>query len=71
MLDYATSEQALGKVREALVRSEPVPDGVLLGRDGQPTNDSRCLPPHDGALLPFCGHKGYARPRPLGALKRP
>lgn len=60
VLDYATSEQALGKVREALARGEPVPDGVLLDKDGQPTNDSRCLPPHDGALLPFCGHKGYA-----------
>ena len=60
VLDYATSEQALGKVREALARGEPVPDGVLLDKHGMPTNDSRCLPPNDGCLLPFCGHKGYA-----------
>ena len=60
ILDYATSEQALGKVREAKARGEPVPDGVLLDKHGMPTNDSRCLPPNDGALLPFCGHKGYA-----------
>ena len=49
-----------GKVREALARGEPVKDGVLLDKHGQPTNDTRCLPPHDGALLPFAGHKGYA-----------
>jgi len=60
VLDYATSELALGKVREAMARGEPVKDGVLLDKHGQPTNDSRCLPPNDGALLPAAGHKGYS-----------
>ena len=32
----------------------------LLDKHGNPTNDSRCLPPDDGCLLPFQGHKGYA-----------
>ena len=60
VLDYATSELALGKVREAMARGDPVKDGVLIDKDGRPTNDSRCLPPDDGALLPAAGHKGYA-----------
>eukprot|EP01051_Picozoa_sp_SAG22_P009195 SAG22_NODE_749_length_7484_cov_3.144347_3_plen_389_part_00 len=63
LLDYATSEFALGKVREYKTAGKPVRPGVLLDTTGSPTTDSNCLPPDDGALLPFgsvaSGYKGY------------
>jgi len=34
----------------------PIPEGVALGPDGEPTTDARVA--HDGALLPFGGSEG-------------
>lgn len=34
----------------------PIPEGVALGPDGEPTTDARAA--HDGALLPFGGPEG-------------
>ena len=62
LMDMATSRIALGKVRVAALRGQPVPEGTLLDEDGHPTT----TPPNvavDGfkGALTFMGeHKGYA-----------
>src|ERR1700752_1376162 len=40
-LDMATAAAAGGKVALAVARNQPVPDGWIIGRDGQPTNAPR------------------------------
>jgi len=35
----------------------PLPEGVAIDRDGNPTQDAKAA--RDGALLPFGGHKGF------------
>ena len=63
LLDYATSELALGKVREYKDAGMALHQGVLLDKHGEPTTDANCLPPDEGTLLPFgslkSGYKGY------------
>ena len=60
VLDMATSAIALGKVRVAFMKGEPVPDGVLVDSEGKPTNDPRVMYQAPfGALGPFGQHKGY------------
>lgn len=60
VLDFATSRIAMGKVRVAFNKGQPVLPGTLIDADGQPTNDPGTMfrEPH-GALLPFGEHKGY------------
>lgn len=61
LLDYATSGIAANKVRLMAASGEPVPPGLLIDAEGQPSQDATSLfadPP--GSLLPFGGHKGYA-----------
>src|SRR6201993_2021581 len=38
-LDMATSAAAAGKIALAVARNQPVPDGWVIGRGGQPTKD--------------------------------
>ena len=59
MVDFATSAIAGGKVMVARAKREPVPQGCLLDRDGNPTTDPEEYF-NGGMLLPFGGHKGYA-----------
>ena len=61
LLDMATSAVAAGKVTLARNRREPIPDGWVIDRDGNPTTN-----PEDyfagGAILPVGAdqaHKGY------------
>jgi uncharacterized oxidoreductase len=62
ILDIATSTTAEGKVRVSLHKGEKLPDGWIIDKDGNPSND-----PEDyyngGALLPLGGdangHKGF------------
>jgi LDH2 family malate/lactate/ureidoglycolate dehydrogenase len=58
-LDFATTAIAAGKVAVARAKGLPLPEGVLLDRDGRPTTDPNAYY-EGGALLPFGGHKGYA-----------
>jgi uncharacterized oxidoreductase len=55
--DIATAGIAEGKVRVAKAKGVPIPEGLLLDSDGNPTTN-----PSDfydgGAILPFGGHKG-------------
>jgi L-lactate dehydrogenase len=60
VLDMATSQIAMNRVRVLAAAGEPVPAGALVDAQGRPTTDGRVMeaePP--GALLPFGGHKGY------------
>ena len=59
LLDFATTAVAAGKVAVARARGTPLPEGVLIDRDGRPTTDPNAYY-EGGALLPFGGHKGYA-----------
>ena len=57
VMDCSTATMAEGKVAVALARGEPVPDGVLVDKDGEATNKTKAF--YDGgALLPFGAHKG-------------
>ena len=64
VLDYATSEMALGRLRECFARGEPAPPGAVLDKRGAETRDASVMftavEREQGALLPFAGHKGYA-----------
>ncbi|MBN1400375.1 MAG: Ldh family oxidoreductase [Anaerolineae bacterium] len=57
--DFATSTVAHGKIGVYRDRGEPIPEGWIVDKDGQPTTD-----PNDlfdgGVLLPAAGHKGFA-----------
>ncbi|RIK41500.1 MAG: dehydrogenase [Chloroflexi bacterium] len=59
VLDYATSVMAEGKIQVARSKGLPMPEGVILDHQGNPTTN-----PHDfyegGYLLPFAKHKGFA-----------
>ena len=65
VIDMATSATAFGKIEIALRRTEPIPEGWAIDRDGRVTTN-----PHEmvegGAMLPLGsdrergGHKGYA-----------
>ena len=60
-IDMATSAVAAGKISLAVARGKSIPEGWILDKNGNATND-----PHDfsdgGAILPLGGtegHKGY------------
>lgn len=60
VLDMATSAIALGKVRVAHMKGEPVPPGALVDHEGAPTTDPAVMYREPfGALGPFGSHKGY------------
>jgi LDH2 family malate/lactate/ureidoglycolate dehydrogenase len=54
VLDMATSVAAGGKLRLAVDKGIPIPEGWALDRDGNPTTDARAAT----ILLPFGGPKG-------------
>jgi len=60
VLDFSTSATAEGKVRVKNIAGESVPDGWLIDKDGNPTNDPSTLygdPP--GTILPMGGPQAY------------
>ncbi len=60
VVDFATSALAIGKVRNAYLRGEPVREGALIDASGAPTTDPGTLFSSGprGHLLPFGSHKG-------------
>jgi LDH2 family malate/lactate/ureidoglycolate dehydrogenase len=57
-MDFATSVAAEGKLRVAVSKGMPIPEGWILDRDRNPTSNPADL--YDGGvLLPLGGHKGY------------
>ncbi|OLF79770.1 hypothetical protein AWH62_15460 [Maricaulis sp. W15] len=61
LLDMATSQIALGKVRIAANRGVAVPSGSLIDARGMPTTDPSGMAGFEleGALTPLGKHKGY------------
>lgn len=58
LFDMATSVVARGKIRRALAKGEPIPEGWALDEEGRPTCDPAAA--MKGSLLPIAGPKGYA-----------
>jgi uncharacterized oxidoreductase len=59
ILDMSACTIAEGKIRVALNKGVPVPEGCIIDSEGRPTTDPRVFygnPP--GAILPIAGHKG-------------
>jgi LDH2 family malate/lactate/ureidoglycolate dehydrogenase len=57
VLDMATSEAAMGKIRMAAKAGEAIPPGWAVGADGGPTTDPAAA--IAGMLLPAAGPKGF------------
>ena len=57
VLDMATTNTAFGKVRLKAQRNEPMPEGWMIDRQGQPLTDPKRA--SEGFLVPIGGPKGY------------
>ena len=69
LLDFATSAIPFGMILKAGVTGEPIPEGVAVGPDGEPTTDAKTAAA--GAVAPFGGHKGYGLCLLIGLLAGP
>jgi uncharacterized oxidoreductase len=60
IVDFATSKLAVGKIRVAYNKQEPVKPGVLIDHRGEPTTDPAVIfEEPGGAIVPFGEHKGW------------
>ncbi len=66
VLDMATTVAAVGKIKVLAQRGEAMPEGWMVGRDGQPLTDPAKR--EDGFLLPIGGPKGYGLSLAIGLL---
>ena len=59
LLDFATASMSMGEIQRRVAKGEPIPDGVILDGQGNPTNDFKTFrgPPR-GVFLPFGSYKG-------------
>jgi len=55
--DQSTSATAIGKVRVAASKGEPIPEGWAVDGTGRPTTDAKAV--LEGSLLSSGGYKGY------------
>jgi len=69
VIDLATSTSAIGHVRIASYSGAPIPAGIAIDRDGNPTTDAQKA--LDGALTPLGGHKGFALGLAVGLMSGP
>jgi L-2-hydroxycarboxylate dehydrogenase (NAD+) len=56
VLDMAMTKTARGKIRVAMINNQPIPEGLALDTDGNPTTDAKKA--FEGVCLPFGGPKG-------------
>jgi L-2-hydroxycarboxylate dehydrogenase (NAD+) len=66
VLDMATTNTAFGKIRLKAQRNEPMPEGWMIDRQGQPLTDPKRA--SEGFLLPIGGPKGYGLALMFGLL---
>lgn len=66
LLDMATTNAAMGKIKTLAQRGEPMPEGWMVGRDGQPLTDPNRR--EEGYLLPIGGPKGYGLALAIGLM---
>lgn len=57
-VDMATSAVAAGKLNVAIARDQPIPEGWVIDKDGNPSTDPRAVQ-QGGGLLPLGGSEGY------------
>lgn len=66
VFDMATTVAAMGKIKTLIQRGEAMPEGWMVGKDGQPLTDpSRAS---EGFLLPIGGPKGFGLSVVIGLL---
>jgi LDH2 family malate/lactate/ureidoglycolate dehydrogenase len=66
VLDMATTNAAYGKVKIKAQQNEPMPEGWMMDRQGQPLTDPKRA--GEGFLLPIGGPKGYGLALMFGLL---
>jgi L-2-hydroxycarboxylate dehydrogenase (NAD+) len=66
VLDMATTNTALGKIRLKAQRNEPMPEGWMIDRQGKPLTDAKRA--SEGFLVPVGGPKGYGLALMFGLL---
>ncbi|MFT0860517.1 Ldh family oxidoreductase [Ancylobacter sp. G4_0304] len=66
LLDMATTNAAMGKIKTLAQRGETMPEGWMVGRDGKPLTDPNRR--DEGFLLPIGGAKGYGLAMAIGLL---
>jgi L-2-hydroxycarboxylate dehydrogenase (NAD+) len=66
VLDMATTNTAFGKIRLKAQRNEPMPEGWMIDRQGQPLTDPKRA--SEGFLVPVGGPKGYGMALMFGLL---
>jgi LDH2 family malate/lactate/ureidoglycolate dehydrogenase len=66
VLDMATTVAAVGKIKTLAQRGQQMPEGWMVGRDGQPLTDPNRR--DEGFLLPIGGAKGYGLSLAVGLL---
>src|ERR1700682_574463 len=66
VLDMATTNTALGKIRLKAQRNESIPEGWMIDRQGQPLTDPKRA--SEGFLVPIGGPKGYGLALMIGLI---
>ncbi len=66
VLDMATTTAAAGKIKVLAQRGEPMPEGWMIDRDGNPMTDPTRQ--SEGLLVPIGGAKGYGLAMAIGLL---
>lgn len=66
VLDMATTVAAMGKIKVLAQRGEAMPEGWMVGRDGQALTDPKQR--SDGFLLPIGGPKGFGLSVAIGLM---
>ena len=56
--DFGTSAMVYGKMLALKDKGEPIPEGMLIDKDGNPSTDIQDA--YDGAMLPLADYKGFA-----------
>ncbi|MDO6589954.1 Ldh family oxidoreductase [Loktanella sp. D2R18] len=66
VFDMATTVAAMGKIKTLIQQGEPMPEGWMVGKDGQPLTDPTRK--SEGFLLPIGGPKGFGLSVAIGML---
>ncbi|CUH45345.1 Ldh family oxidoreductase [Ruegeria atlantica] len=66
VFDMATTVAAMGKIKTLLQRGKPMPEGWMVGRDGNPLTDPALK--SEGFLLPIGGPKGFGLSVAIGLM---
>ena len=66
VFDMATTVAAMGKIKILLQQGQPMPEGWMVGRDGQPLTDPARK--SEGFLLPIGGPKGFGLSVAIGLM---